>query len=74
MPLLVRWPNHVPAGSVSEAMVLNVDFAPTILEIAGADPQPDMQGRSFAPLLEGGQPDDWRTSMYYRYYRSHFET
>jgi arylsulfatase A-like enzyme len=74
MPLLVRWPGRVRGGSVSEAMVLNVDFAPTILEIAGAEPQPDMQGRSFLPLLDGGQPHDWRASMYYRYYRSHFET
>ncbi|MCH7556537.1 MAG: DUF4976 domain-containing protein [Planctomycetes bacterium] len=29
---------------------------------------------SFAPLLEGKTPADWRKSMYYRYYYSHFET
>jgi hypothetical protein len=33
-----------------------------------------MQGRSFVSLLQGRQPDDWRSSMYYRYYYSHFET
>jgi arylsulfatase A-like enzyme len=74
MPLLVRWPGRVRAGSVSDDMVLNVDFAPTILEIAGAEPHSGMQGRSLLQLLEGRRPDDWRTSMYYRYYRSHFET
>ena len=74
MPLLVRWPNRVQAGSVSDAMVLNVDFAATLLEIAGAEPHSDMQGRSFLPLLNGDWPEDWRKSMYYRYYRSHFET
>ena len=33
-----------------------------------------MQGRSFLPLLEGTAPQDWRKSMYYRYYMSHFKT
>lgn len=74
MPLLVRWPGVVRAGSVNEDMILNVDFAPTILEAAGARPLPDMQGRSFLPLLGGKTPPDWRESMYYRYYFSHFET
>lgn len=74
MPLLVRWPGRVAAGKVSDALVLNIDFAPTILDIARSEPHAGIQGRSFLPLLTGRQPDDWRTSMYYRYYRSHFET
>ncbi len=74
MPLLIRWPANIKPGSVSEGMVLNVDFAPTILEAAGSQAHPQMQGRSFLPLLEGKQPADWRQSMYYRYYFSHFET
>jgi arylsulfatase A-like enzyme len=49
-------------------MILNVDFAPTLLAAAGIDLPADMQGRSFLPLLEGKRPSDWRTSMYYRYY------
>jgi arylsulfatase A-like enzyme len=49
-------------------MGLNIDFAPTFLEIAGL-PIPDgMQGRSLLPILRGRTPADWRTSMYYRYY------
>jgi arylsulfatase A-like enzyme len=74
MPFLVRWPGRIKPGSTSEGMILNVDFAPTILEAAGAKPHPAMQGRSFVPLLKGTTPSDWRTSMYYRYYYSHFET
>src|SRR6185503_7649461 len=35
MPLLISWPGHIRAGSSNEAMVLNVDFAPTLLELAG---------------------------------------
>jgi arylsulfatase A-like enzyme len=49
-------------------MVLNVDFAPTFLELAGLPPSPDMQGRSIVPILKGGTPAGWRTAMYYRYY------
>lgn len=68
MPFLVRWPNRIQPGSVNRDMVLNVDFAPTLLAAAGRDVPADMQGRSFLPLMEGHTPGDWRTSMYYRYY------
>jgi arylsulfatase A-like enzyme len=68
MPLLVRYPRAVQAGSTSDAMVLNVDFAQTFLELAGVPELPTMQGRSAMPLLRGERPDDWRTSMYYRYW------
>ena len=74
VPLLVRWPGRVRPGSVSRDIVLNLDFAPTLLAAAGAKEPLDMQGRSFTRLLEGDTPSDWRTSMYYRYYFSHFET
>src|SRR5262249_36957980 len=65
---LVRWPAAVKPGSVSDKMVLNVDFAPTLLEAAGLQPAADIQGRSLVPLLRGQSPSDWRTAMYYRYY------
>jgi arylsulfatase A-like enzyme len=74
MPFLVRWPGRIKPLSRSKGMILNVDFAPTILEAAETQPHPDMQGRSFVPLLDGKIPSDWRKSMYYRYYYSHFET
>jgi arylsulfatase A-like enzyme len=68
MPLLVRWPQAIKKGTVSDAIVLNVDFAPTMLAAAGETVPGDIQGRSFLPILRGEQPADWRKSMYYRYY------
>ena len=68
MPFLIRWPAVIKAGTRSDAMALNVDFAPTFLEAAGLPVPADMQGRSLLPVLRGRTPRDWRTSMYYRYY------
>ncbi len=68
MPLLVRYPAEVAAGSVCEEIALNVDFAPTFLELAGVDVPDQMQGSSLAPLLRGETPVDWQQSMYYRYW------
>jgi arylsulfatase A-like enzyme len=68
MPFLVRWPRAIRPGTRSDAIALNVDFAPTFLDAAGLPPSPEMQGRSLLPVLSGRTPSDWRTSMYYRYY------
>ncbi len=68
MPFLVRWPAGIKPGTRSDALALNIDFAPTFLEVAGLPPSRDMQGRSLVPVLGGRTPADWRTSMYYRYY------
>jgi arylsulfatase A-like enzyme len=68
MPFLIRWPARIKPGSVNKGMILNVDFAPMLLDAAGAKVPADMQGRSFLPLLRGQTPKEWRTSMYYRYY------
>jgi N-acetylglucosamine-6-sulfatase len=61
VPLLVRGPG-VPAGSVSDAFVLNVDFAPTFVEWARAS-APAADGRSLRPLLATGSTADWRTDV-----------
>jgi arylsulfatase A-like enzyme len=68
MPFLVRWPEVITAGSESDEIALNVDFAETFLDAAGLPVPATMQGRSFLPVLRGRTPADWRTSMYYRYY------
>jgi arylsulfatase A-like enzyme len=68
MPLLIRWPGVVQAGSGSNLFVSNLDFAETFLEIAGLPVPHDMQGQSLLPLLAGRKPADWRTSLYYHYY------
>ncbi len=59
VPLYVR----VPGGSLPQAVeliVLNTDLAPTIAELAGVRPALPVDGRSFAPLLAGQAPSDWR--------------
>ena len=68
MPLLVRYPRQIRAGAVSDDIVLNLDFAPTLLDFAGAAKPAEMQGRSLRSILQASTPKDWRTSMYYHYY------
>ena len=68
MPFVVRWPGAIRAGTLIDQIVLNVDFAPTFLEVAAARVPGEMHGRSFLSILRGRPPANWRTSMYYRYY------
>ncbi len=63
MPFLVRWPAGIKSGTRSNAMALNIDFAPTFLEAAGLAVPTEMQGRSLLPVLRGRTPSDWRTAM-----------
>jgi arylsulfatase A-like enzyme len=69
VPFLVRYPGVVKPGTTADAIINNVDFAPTLLELAGVPSKPDyMQGRSFVPVLKGETPSDWKTASYYRYW------
>ena len=69
MPLLIRYPKEVTAGQRFDTLVENVDFAPTLLEYAGATIPKSVQGRSFRSLLETGrEPDSWKKETYYRYW------
>ena len=68
MPLLVRYPAAIPAGSVCDDILCNVDFAPTFLDFAGQTVPNYMQGRSARPLLEGKTPADWPQLAYHRYW------
>ena len=68
MPLIVKWPGVTKPGSECQAMVQNLDYAETFLNIAGVEVPDDMQGRSLVPLLAGNTPDDWRKSIYYHYF------
>lgn len=69
MPFLVRYPKTVPAGQRFDTIVENVDYAPTMLEFAGATVPSSVQGRSFKSLLETGkEAADWKQEAYYRYW------
>ncbi len=61
VPLIASWPGTVPAGRVSDDIVDSTDYLPTMMEIAGAVPPPDIDGHSFAPQLRGdaGHPREW---------------
>ena len=53
---------------MSKALVSNVDYAQTFLDMAGLPSPAEMQGRSLKPLLAGETPADWRKEFYYHYY------
>ncbi|HEV2072506.1 MAG TPA: sulfatase [Thermomicrobiales bacterium] len=69
MPFVMRYPHEMPAGTVSDAVVTNVDFAPLLLDYAGLETTDRMQGRSFRRIATGDDPpSDWPEAMYYRYW------
>lgn len=67
IPMILRYPAKVPAGKVLDDLVLNIDIAPTFLELAGLPVPENMQGLSLAPLLEG-RAKDWRQSFLAEYF------
>lgn len=69
MPLLIRYPKLIQAGSVNKSICVNVDLAPTLLDIVELTIPPSMQGHSFAAMLDGTEePTDWRKSSLYSYW------
>ena len=74
IPLVMRWPKGIPAGTRADKLVQNLDFAPTMLEAAGLETPADMQGRGLLEIARGKPPSDWRDAIYYRYWmnRAHF--
>ncbi len=68
-PLIVRAPGVTPAGRTCDALVQNIDLAPTLLEMGGVDVPESMQGRSLAPWLHGEVPAEWREAVYYHYHQ-----
>ena len=67
-PLLIRWPGKIKAGSVNTSMVQNIDFAPTMLDVAGTTVPAWMDGMSMKPILTGKQNALPRKNIYYHYY------
>jgi len=67
IPLLVRYPKRFPKGKVLDEIALNIDVAPTLLDLAGVATPPEMQGRSWVPLLEG-KGVGWRESFFSEYF------
>ncbi len=68
MPFVISYPAKLKGGRRVDDMILNIDFAPLLLDYAGLKPPASMQGRSFRQNLTGHTPGNWRKDMYYRYY------
>jgi arylsulfatase A-like enzyme len=72
MPFILKYPNKVKPGSVNENIISNIDFAPTLLDLAGISTDQKMQGTSFVPILDEKSLVDWQDAMYYHYYEFPF--
>ncbi len=69
MPFIVRYPKAIKAGTRSDALINNTDFAPMLLDYAGVATPETTQGRSFRSIMETGrEPAGWRQATYYRYW------
>ncbi len=71
MPFLIRWPGVIKPGSKNAALIQNIDYAPTFLEVSGAKDYDGIQGQSLVSLLKGEvKPEEFRQSVYYAYYEN----
>lgn len=68
MPLIIRYPKVVKANTESTDIVTNIDFASTLLDLAGIKFKEKVQGKSFKPVLTQTTPKKWRQAAYYHYY------
>ncbi|MBI1965728.1 MAG: sulfatase-like hydrolase/transferase [Betaproteobacteria bacterium] len=66
-PFVVRYPKRIKAGSRVRDLVILQDIAPTLVQLAGGRPQPQVQGRSLLPLF-GGRKTGWRKSFLIEYW------
>lgn len=67
VPLMIRYPKRIPAGTVRDEMVLDTDLAPTFLDLAGLPIPKHMQGKSVIPLAKAADPS-FRKEWYYEYF------
>jgi N-acetylglucosamine-6-sulfatase len=72
VPMLAWAPGTIPAGTVVDALVRNIDVAPTVLDMAGAASAIPMDGQSFFSLLDGNAaPTSDDREFLYEYYWEH---
>tara|TARA_R110002049_G_scaffold168374_1_gene334938 strand:+ start:29 stop:1498 length:1470 start_codon:yes stop_codon:yes gene_type:complete len=63
IPMIMNWGARFSREQVCEELVSTLDLAPTILEVAGADPIPELPGRSLTLLLQGEEVN-WRRYLF----------
>ena len=71
-PMMIRYPAGFNGGKQTDDYVLNLDVAPTLLDLSGIKIPDDMQGRSMKTLLVTGKDRNWRKEIYYHYYEKSF--
>jgi arylsulfatase A-like enzyme len=71
MPFMIKYPKKIKSKSVNNELIVNVDFAPTLLDLAGIKPPKDMQGESFKKQLFNKKHAK-RDAVYYHYYEYPF--
>jgi len=69
-PLIIRYPERIKPKVICDELVQNLDLAPSILEMAGADIPDDMQGQSLVPLFNSPLNTNWRDAVYYQFFES----
>ncbi|TRX57602.1 sulfatase [Fulvivirga sp. M361] len=68
MPFVMHCPNIINKNMVSDLLINNTDYAPTMIELAGGNTPDYMQGKSFINTLKGKPEENWREATYYRYW------
>ena len=68
IPMIVRWPQQIPAGRSLDQVVSNIDVAPTFLDLAGIDIPKSIDGNSFAKLLSGEESQESGQELLYEYF------
>lgn len=71
-PMMIRYPQVVKPGTKLNQFILNLDVAPTLLDLANIKVPDDMQGQSLKPLLKKQLVKNWRNEIYYHYYEKSF--
>lgn len=69
-PLIVKWPGVTNKKLTTKSMVQNLDFAETILDMAGLSIPADMQGKSMVSVLKGAQKGNLHDALYYHFYEN----
>ena len=69
VPLIASWPGRIPEGARPSHVTNLMDLGPTMIDLAGAEPLPDVDGRSLAPVLRG-EDCDWTDETFSEHYPS----
>jgi N-acetylglucosamine-6-sulfatase len=68
VPMIISYPKLISKNTVIDEQCLNIDLAPTILELAGINKPKYMQGESMVKLMSGKKDKSWRKSIFFEYY------